>query len=252
MIISRDLAREIDEKRRKILGNANYYARRAREIAEELRRLGDIHSYWLETPELREEILMQAGVQTPRELKEKAIQGIARVKRGWKYLDGLSPRPNGDLFYFDPRIIVKTAQQVEPYKNHQGFRKDFVKFGLEHTPPGPVVIPSLINDFCCEMKSTSYHPVERAALAHLKLAAIQPFNDGNKRTGRLFQDKVLKDYDLPPALIPYGERSTYRGVLRNGLSGVRRSNFDQLRPFVDYIGGKVNTALDEILGDLVF
>ena len=249
MIASTELIDEIEKKRLKILGNPNYYSMNAKRIAEELRHMGDVHSYWLETPELRMEILEQEGVATPQELKQKAKEGIVRVKRGWKFLD--SQKTKTPYSYFTPEVILQVGQFVEPYKNHNGFRQSFVKFGLEHVPSSPTIILPMLKNFCSEMRGVeSYHPVERAALAHLNFASIQPFEDGNKRTGRLFQDRVFKDYGLPPAVVPYGERAVYRDALKYALAGLRTHNTKNMKSFVDFIGGKVNSALDDILDDL--
>ena len=249
MIASEELINEIERKRSKILDNPDYYSMNAKRIAEELRHIGDVHSYWLETPELRMEILEQAGVATPQELKQKAKEGIARVKRGWKFLD--SQKTKIPYSYFTPGIILEVGQLIEPFKNFKGFRESYVKFGLEHVPSSPHIIQPILKRFCSEMiNAESYHPVERAALAHLNFASIQPFEDGNKRTGRLYQDKILKDYGLPPAVVPYGERAVYRDALKYALAGLKAHNTKNMRSFVNFIGGKVNSALDDILGDL--
>lgn len=251
MIASQELIEEIEKKRTKILDNPEYYSLNSNRIYAELRHMGDVHSYWMETPELRLQILEEAGVVTPDELKEKAREGILRVKRGWKHLESQKQNGNEEYFYFSPKTILEIGQLIEPFKNYKGFRQSHIKFGLEHVPSSPLLIQEQLRRFCNEMKyADSYHPVERAALAQLNFAEIQPFEDGNKRTGRLFQDRILRDYGLPPAVIPYGERALYKDALKYGLSGLKSYNPKKMRAFIDLIGGKVNSALDEILGDL--
>jgi Fic family protein len=102
------------------------------------------------------------------------------------------------------------------------------------------------------LKSSDLAPIEAAIYTHLHLAGIQPFIDGNKRTARLLQDRILFSYELPPAVIPAGEREVYIDLLEQALVGVRNNAVKPQRPFYDYIGGKVNSVLDEILGDLHF
>jgi len=57
------------------------------------------------------------------------------------------------------------------------------------------------------------HPVELAALAHLKFVSIHPFTDGNGRISRLMMNFVLKNSKFPMLDIPYTKRSSYYNAL---------------------------------------
>jgi Fic family protein len=57
------------------------------------------------------------------------------------------------------------------------------------------------------------HPVELAALVHLKFVTIHPFGDGNGRISRLIMNFVLKDNNFPLLDIPYTKRDSYYNAL---------------------------------------
>jgi len=57
------------------------------------------------------------------------------------------------------------------------------------------------------------HPVELAALVHLKFVTIHPFTDGNGRISRLMMNFVLKKFDFPMIDIPYTKRNSYYNAL---------------------------------------
>ncbi len=59
-----------------------------------------------------------------------------------------------------------------------------------------------------EMNKTM-HPVERAALFHLKLESIHPFIDGNGRTGRLLLNLELMKDGYPAINVKFGDRRRY-------------------------------------------
>ncbi|MGI0089101.1 MAG: Fic family protein, partial [Nitrosopumilaceae archaeon] len=57
------------------------------------------------------------------------------------------------------------------------------------------------------------HPVELAALAHLKFVTIHPFGDGNGRITRLIMNFILNRKKYPLLDIPYEGRNSYYNAL---------------------------------------
>lgn len=57
------------------------------------------------------------------------------------------------------------------------------------------------------------HPVELAALVHLKFVSIHPFTDGNGRISRILMSFVLNKNKFPMLDIPYSNRSSYYTAL---------------------------------------
>jgi Fic family protein len=57
------------------------------------------------------------------------------------------------------------------------------------------------------------HPLELAALAHLKFESIHPFGDGNGRIGRILMNFILNKNGYPMLDIKYEKRNSYYNAL---------------------------------------
>lgn len=249
MVISGILTREIDEKRSRILDNPDYYLRKSKIDKSSFRQLCDVYSFWLENPQLRRKILTQIPEGEEANLRQLAREGVKNIKNAWNYLN--AEGGNNFLESLNPHLVIGTGKLIDPIKNSNGYRiHPVLGFLPRYTAPNALKVPELVEKACEDVRNSDYHPVEAAAAIHLDIAGIQPFNDGNKRTARLIQDRILHAEGLPPAIIPTGERELYIDLFEDALMGKRDGNYRAQRPFFDYIGGKVNCALDDILGDL--
>ncbi|MFA5859387.1 MAG: Fic family protein [Elusimicrobiota bacterium] len=67
------------------------------------------------------------------------------------------------------------------------YRKVQVYVG-DHVPPAHEKVPGLVNKFLFWLngQGQEYHPVISSAVAHLEIATIHPFRDGNGRVARAF------------------------------------------------------------------
>jgi Fic family protein len=71
------------------------------------------------------------------------------------------------------------------------------------------------------------HPVELAALVHLKFVTIHPFTDGNGRISRLMMNFVLKRNEFPLMDISYNKRNSYYNSLERSQINKEDSIFVQ-------------------------
>lgn len=86
--------------------------------------------------------------------------------------------------------------------------------GSKFIPPFPAEIYPLIREFFkWYNKNKNLHPVELAALVHLKFVTIHPFADGNGRISRLMMNFVLYRNGFPMFSIPYEKRASYYNAL---------------------------------------
>ncbi len=87
--------------------------------------------------------------------------------------------------------------------------------GSKFIPPFPAEIYPLLMDFFkwYRKNKDKMHPVELAALVHLKLVTIHPFTDGNGRISRLMMNFVLNRHGFPMLNIPYEKRAGYYRAL---------------------------------------
>jgi Fic family protein len=259
MVISQSLIESIEEKLKKIQDSPEYFSERRKVFEEELRHNTDIHSFWIEHPDMRKTLLAANNVSSERELIDTAKKKIKQIRKGWNYLtcEALKEHNVGVLGYLKPEVIQTVGKFVEHDSNKFGFRKNEVFSPFKRYQPIPYdLIEKTIKGVCDELRSryknphANVHPIEIAAEIHLKIAGIQPFNDGNKRTARLMERRVLEGFGYPTAFIPFGEREIYLDLLEQSLIGLNHYKIEAQKPFMDYIGGKVACALDEILDDL--
>ena len=82
-------------------------------------------------------------------------------------------------------------------------------------PPMHLELETLLKEFFdwYTKNKKKIHPVELAALVHLKFVTIHPFSDGNGRISRLMMNFVLKDNDFPLLDIQYIKRASYYNAL---------------------------------------
>ncbi len=82
--------------------------------------------------------------------------------------------------------------------------------GAYHEPPDPILVQEQMEKLVAEFeRNKKMHPVERAALFHLKFEGIHPFVDGNGRTGRLILNLMLMQAGYPPINVKYSDRKRY-------------------------------------------
>ncbi len=94
--------------------------------------------------------------------------------------------------------------------------------GSRFLPPSSVEVCPLLREFFRwhDKNKNSIHPVELAALMHLKFVAIHPFADGNGRVSRLMMNFVLNRNGFPMLNIPYEKRKGYYNALeRSHIKG---------------------------------
>ena len=87
--------------------------------------------------------------------------------------------------------------------------------GSKFMPPLPVEMYPLIKDFFkwYNKNKDKIHPVELAALIHLKFVTIHPFADGNGRISRLMMNFILNKHNFPMLNIKYEKRDSYYNAL---------------------------------------
>jgi len=82
--------------------------------------------------------------------------------------------------------------------------------GAYHVPPEPFLVPEQLERLVAEFaQQKKMHPIERAALFHLKFEGIHPFVDGNGRTGRLIMNLMLMQAGYPAINVKYSDRKRY-------------------------------------------
>lgn len=252
------LREEIEQKRQKIIDNPKLLEFRMSFMTRTLASIGDIYSFWIENPELRKALLTD-NLQEET-VKKRARAGIRAVLDGWQFLMDKTKDGGNFLDVFTPydlerlnTIIYRQKMvQVQKIKPGERFRTSNVTLNSSgYTVPSPHKVPQMVLELLRDVHATYQEdPLEAAILAHLGIAAIQPFEDGNKRCARLLQDKILVDGKFVPALIQAGEAKYYLELFCKTLIPYRDRDVNGQREFFNYCASKVNTGLDQVLDDL--
>lgn len=144
----------------------------------------------------------------PREIYE-AINHKKALELIFKYL-----KENTQL---DERFIKTINETInKDIKDTKGYRKVqvFIR-GSEHIPPEPEKIPNLMNYYIYNYNNDEQEIFEKIAKYHIEFEKINPFEDGNGRTGRLLLNYELLKNNLSPIVIAKEDRVKYFEFLRN-------------------------------------
>ena len=111
-----------------------------------------------------------------------------------------------------------------------------IRVGISGTNYRPLDVESQIReavDDMCALVNGKGDPYEKALLALLLIAYIQPFTDGNKRTSRLMANSLLISRSLCPLSFRTVEANDYRAALllfyeQNNVSAFKRIFLEQV------------------------
>jgi len=126
--------------------------------------------------------------------------------------------------------------------------------------PNYVIVPKLMDDLITWFHGTKDSTVKVAADAHLKLAFIHPFIDGNGRTARLLMNLVLLQDNYPLTFIKVEDKIKYIKAIQKALNFASQnfsseefilsSNTLHIKEFHDYyliVFEAIEYSLDEYI-----
>lgn len=153
--------------------------------------------------------LLERGV-TPR---EKPLRDVKEAEAHKKiFYEMLSYKKNLSLqivLYWHKKLFESTRPEIAGrIRQHQ-----VAISGSKFVPPFPAEICPLLIEFFKWYNKNRLHPVELAALVHLKFVTIHPFTDGNGRISRLIMNFILHRHGFPMLNIPYEKRASYYNAL---------------------------------------
>lgn len=122
-------------------------------------------------------------------------------------------------------------------------RERIIVTGSDHVFPAPDSLQTHMEELeaWIERDRENYHPVEFAALLHLKFVTIHPFIDGNGRAARLLMNLALLQDGYTLAVVPPILRTDY-------LNAIRRYQSDgNSVPFCAFIAEQVQQTQEDLL-----
>lgn len=122
----------------------------------------------------------------------------------------------------DDTITGKTRDQLQ---------RNVKIAGTTYVPPSWTKVKQEMHTFFqwYKVENRKLHPLELAALLHLKLISLQPFADGNSRLSRLLMNWILWKKSYPAINIPIEDLEQYYNVLDQ--YHIERNE----KPFVQYV-----------------
>lgn len=155
--------------------------------------------------------LLKEGISPPnkpiRDIKEteahkKVFYEMLNYKKDLNLAIGL---------YWHKLLLEETDKEIAgKIRKHQ-----VAIAGTDVELPLPVEVPILLEEFFAwyQKEKKKLHPVELAALVHLKFVTIHPFTDGNGRISRLLMNFVFQKNKFPMLNIQYTNRAAYYRAL---------------------------------------
>lgn len=116
---------------------------------------------------------------------------------------------------------------------------------LIHAGTPAKYVPDLMQQLFMWLKESKYHPLVKSCIFHYEFEFIHPFQDGNGRTGRLWQSLILQKWKdiftwLPVETLVYENQEEYYKVLQSA------DNKGDSTEFVEFMLGMIRDALREI------
>ena len=156
---------------------------------------------------LKETALVLEGITISKKPLKDHLEAVGH-KEAFCYVESLV----ADKTEFSERVIkmIHSLVLMDRPEDRGTFRRiPVIIQGAIHTPVEPYLIEPYIEQLLHDYASMKQHPIEKAALFHLRFEGIHPFIDGNGRTGRLILNLMLMQYGLPPVNVKYSDRMRY-------------------------------------------
>lgn len=156
---------------------------------------------------LRETALVLKGLTIDKKPLKDHLEAVGH-KEAFSYVLSLVQ----DGAHISERVIreIHSLVLMDRPEERGRYRRIPVRIlGAANTPPEPVTVPELMERLVADERESRLHPIERAALFHLRFENIHPFIDGNGRTGRLVLNLSLMQSGYPPVNVKFADRRRY-------------------------------------------
>ncbi|MBI4139389.1 Fic family protein [Candidatus Woesearchaeota archaeon] len=155
--------------------------------------------------------LLKEGI-SPKNKPVKDIKEAESHKKLFNIMRNYKKDLNLNTVLYWHRVLLKDIDEETAGKirDHQ-----VAIAGTTIQLPYPVELNILLEEFFkwYNQAKNKLHPVELAALVHLKFVSIHPFTDGNGRISRILMNFVLNKNNFPMLDISYSNRSSYYTAL---------------------------------------
>lgn len=239
-MLERRLLTRLNEKKAQLDGLRPLPAAAVRRLQEQLTVAWIYHSNAIEgsTLTLREtQLILETGLTIGGKTLREHFE-VINHREAIEFVETLALEDEAIALFHVRQIHSMVLAQIDD-ANAGRYRSLPVRIGgAQHQPPEAWEMPHLLDSWADWLhgEAKALHPVERAALAHHRLAAIHPFIDGNGRTARLVMNLLLLRDGFPPTIILRENRAQYYRVLAEADRG-------REAPVVNFVGRAVERSL---------
>ena len=155
---------------------------------------------------------------------------------------------------FDADLIKDLHEEVlNGFEGGGLYRNTMIHInGSKYVPCDPIKIYKRMTKYFDEFDFGGKKGLELASFAHMQLAKIHPFLDGNGRVGRLVLNYVLIKEGYLPISIPVKRRNEYFDLLELYKTGTGAEQVDKNNPlpFAEFLEELENKEYDRLI-DLI-
>ena len=155
--------------------------------------------------------LLEKGISPSEKPLRDVKEAEAHINTFYEMLGNKKDISIETVLYFHKKLFENTKKDIAgKIRDHQ-----VAISGSRFIPPFPAEVYLMLREFFkwYSKNKVSLHPVELAALVHLKLVTIHPFADGNGRISRLMMNLILNNNKFPMLNIRYEKRGSYYTAL---------------------------------------
>ncbi|MEM3127191.1 MAG: Fic family protein [Candidatus Woesearchaeota archaeon] len=176
-------------------------------------------------------LILKEGI-IPKDIKSlSTVKKLENQEKGFMMITKYKGKLDIKFIKKLHKVLLSGIDDEIAGKTRDELRRDVKVAGTPYVPPKWPYLKKELNNFFKWYKSESkkLHPVELAALIHLKLISIQPFVDGNNRLSRLLMNWILWKKGYPLVDIPIEDLEKYYDVLDKYQIEKKE------KPFIEYI-----------------
>ncbi|AJF62789.1 MAG: hypothetical protein QT11_C0001G0648 [archaeon GW2011_AR20] len=179
-------------------------------------------------------LILKEGI-IPENIKNlKTVRELENHKKVFMVITKYKGRLNLNFIKKLHRVLFAGVNDEISGKMRNELKMNVKLAGTSYIPPKWNYVEKELNNFFkwYKIENRKLHPLELAALIHLKLISIQPFADGNSRLSRLLMNWILWKYNYPLIDIQIEDLENYYKALDKYQIEKRE------KPFIDYVKEK--------------
>ena len=167
----------------------------------------------------------------------KDIREVQNAYDVYEKLTELDPYSMGDLLFAHSIMMQELAKNAGKFRTGQIGVYDGEQ--LIHAGSPAKLVPELMSQLFDWLKTSKLHPLVKSCIFHYEFEFIHPFEDGNGRTGRLWQSQQFFAWLPVETLVHEKQSGYYDAIAKSDKAG-------ESTVFVEFMLSIIKDTLQEI------